>query len=323
MTKLILDFDRLSTPLDLMREQDLSLIACVCDALASPVRLRLLRLLQDPPYHRTIAEFMQELGVPKSTLLHHLNKMEQAHLIYYKYQPSVGGMVRHAYRALQHLDINLYNQPNSHRSPQTYDFQTMPVGHFADFEGSSFAFATETQLYKPSHAVFIPERFDAQLIYTTNGIVTYYFDNAIARKQDVSELTVTMEICAEAPFYDPKYKSDITFWINDRKLTSHTLVGDFGDRKGHLTPAWWPNNSTEYGVLLSLTVNGKGIFVNGVCTSTEMTLDDLDLARGNKIKFAFGNDLSALHPGGFNLFGKKFGDHPQDIVLRLSYTDKA
>ncbi len=39
----------------------------------------------------------------------------------------------------------------------------------------------------------------------------------------------------------------------------------------------------------------------------------------HRIRVRFGIKDNAKHVGGFNLFGKEFGDYKQDIVMGLSY----
>jgi predicted transcriptional regulator len=39
----------------------------------------------------------------------------------------------------------------------------------------------------------------------------------------------------------------------------------------------------------------------------------------HRIDVRFGNKDDAKHIGGFNIFGKEFGDYKQDIVMCLSY----
>ena len=44
-------------------------------------------------------------------------------------------------------------------------------------------------------------------------------------------------------------------------------------------------------------------------------VDDLKLKNHNRLLFSLYNKLDAEFYGGFNLFGKGFGNHEQDIVL--------
>lgn len=47
-----------------------------------------------------------------------------------------------------------------------------------------------------------------------------------------------------------------------------------------------------------------------------MKIADLDLPQTNHIKVRLGVKEDARNRGGPNLFGRKFGNYPQDIVMR-------
>jgi predicted transcriptional regulator len=48
-------------------------------------------------------------------------------------------------------------------------------------------------------------------------------------------------------------------------------------------------------------------------------LKDLAIESGKFIAVRIGVKEDALHVGGLNIFGRHFGNYPQDIVLRLRY----
>ena len=50
-----------------------------------------------------------------------------------------------------------------------------------------------------------------------------------------------------------------------------------------------------------------------------VTIDALALGANNHIAVRIGVKADARHVGGINLFGRKFGNYPQDIVMRLEY----
>ena len=50
-----------------------------------------------------------------------------------------------------------------------------------------------------------------------------------------------------------------------------------------------------------------------------VTLQDLNLHVGTPITVRIGNKPDAEFPGGFNIFGRKFGDYAQDIILSIVY----
>lgn len=306
--------------LDLRNDGDLPKIAALCDALGSETRLKILRHLQSPPYIFTVTQLVKTLNIPTTTLLFHLEKMQKADLINISYKSSTHGTHRLIARKLHGADLRFYYVQQQESKRLDTFIQTIGVGQFNDFIGDSFNFCTADSHYTSlSDNCYLPERFHAQLVYTPNGQITYRFSNQAAKLYTVRKLELTLEICSEAPYFDNNYLSDITFWINDKELATYTCPGDFGDHRGSLNPDWWSLVNTQYGTLLTLTVNEKGVYLNGTKTQSKITLNDLDLAKGNKTEVRFGNKPTAVNIGGFNIFGKQFGDHPQDITLITTY----
>lgn len=305
--------------LNLERKEDFEKIVSLCSALGSEVRLRILEYMQNPPYVKELPEIGSELHIPKSTLVHHLEILENAGLIQIFFKSSAHGAVRLVARNMQSASIRFYYNKADARQNEKSALQTLGVGQYADYEGDLLCFATNTEHHFFIDSNFTQERFSAQLIYTSDGVVTYHFSNAVAKKEEVSEVVFSFEICSEAPYFDNTYQSDITFWINGVETATYTSAGDFGDRRGHLNPNWWPSVNTQYGQLVNLSIRENGVYINGKRTGSCVTLSDLKLAKGNKTTFALGNKVTAEHKGGFNLFGRNFGDYPQDICMRTVY----
>jgi predicted transcriptional regulator len=65
-------------------------------------------------------------------------------------------------------------------------------------------------------------------------------------------------------------------------------------------------------------VSNNGSFVDGVPMST-ISLRDISLKPGQPIPVRIGIKDNATHVGGINLFGSKFGNYPQGIVLRQHF----
>ena len=308
--------------LDLQNDGDIPKIAALCDALGSEARLKILRCLQSPPYIFTVTQLVKTLNIPTTTLLFHLEKMQTADLVNISYKSSTHGTHRLIARKLHGADLRFYYVQQQNVKSVSSFVQTIGVGQFNDFIGTSFNFCTADSHYTSlSDNCYLPERFNAQLVYTPNGQITYRFSNQTAKLYAVKELALTLELCSEAPYFDNNYLSDITFWINGKELTTYTCPGDFGDHRGLLNPDWWSSVNTQYGILLTLTVNEKGVYLNGAKTPSKITLNDLEREKGNKIEVRLGNKPTAVNLGGFNIFGKQFGDHPQDVTLIMTYED--
>lgn len=305
--------------LTIEKDADMPIIAGICSALGNETRLQILKVMQCGRT-RTVPELVKLLKIPKTTLLHHLYKLEEYNLITIQYKSSTSGTARMIARDMRSVKISFYYNQNEIPSQQTSITESVGVGHYADFVGDSFDFATNANYFRMiSESVFMPERTQAQLVSASNGIITYYMNNKVAKYHSVNEIQLSLEICSEAPYFDNDYKSDITFWINNQEIATYTSDGDFGDRKGLLNPEWWPSVNTQYGRLVTVTVNDKGVYLNNQKISSCVKLKDLDLAKGNKIILAIGNKDTATNRGGFNIFGKEFGDYPQDICLKFTY----
>ncbi|UUZ92407.1 hypothetical protein LJK87_44795 [Paenibacillus sp. P25] len=108
--------------------------------------------------------------------------------------------------------------------------------------------------------------------------------------------------------------------MNGTEIGTWTCPGDFGGRKGRLNPAWWPEDSTQFGVLKTWKVDRTKSSIDEVPISG-ITLADLKIPSSDFITFRIGVKSDAVHKGGINLFGKEFGDFEQDIKMTLSYSD--
>jgi predicted transcriptional regulator len=309
--------------LDLRNSGDITKIAIICEALGSETRLNILKKLQNPPYVYTITELIKITDIPCTTLLHHLGILEKAGIIRITYKSSSHGNARLVQRSMRGLNLRFYYSAGSNRKENIkQDIQTMKIGNFVKFSGNDFNFATKDVHYqKLGTNCYVSQRFDALLIYTLNGMITYYFSNIIAKTHTISELSISLELSSEAPYYDNDYLSDITFYINQIEVGTYTSQGDYGDRKGLLNPSWWPSTNSQYGKLVTLKVDENGSYLNGNKIDNDTTIKKFHLEIDNKIEFSFGNKLTSKNIGGFNLFGSRFGDYPQDIILILSYKD--
>ena len=310
--------------LALENDEDLAIIAKICQALGDETRLKILRELQYPPYLKSISQLEKLIKVPKTTLIRHLQKLEDSNVVTMLYRSSSHGTARIFGRDMRNLHVRLYNTPKPIVADYASATQTLRVGQFTDFTGESFGFATTSQVYHFStEDCFTSKRFDAELVYATKGRITYCFSNKVAKYHEIKELSLSLEICSEAPYFDNDYLSDITFWINGKEMSTFTSLGDYGDHRGKLNPEWWPTTSTQYGKLVTLTVRKEGVSINGTPFLSKICLEDLNLGKDNKIVVTIGNKDIAEHQGGFNIFGSSFGDYPQDICLSLKYVEKS
>jgi predicted transcriptional regulator len=200
--------------------------------------------------------------------------------------------------------------------------QRMPIGAYSDFQvtptcGLASSKALIGYLDDPG-SFYEPERVHAQLIWFRSGYVEYRFPNRVPSSATHRALQLTAEVCSEAPLHDPDWPSDIAVWVNDVHLGDWTCPGDFGGTRGRVTPGWWEEKDSQFGVLKRWRVTDTGTTIDGVRLSG-VRLDDLGLRPGEAIRVRVGVRPDAVHVGGINIFGRGFGNYPQDLELRVEY----
>ena len=131
-----------------------------------------------------------------------------------------------------------------------------------------------------------------------------------------------MELSSNAPLYRDDWQSDISVAVNGCALGAWVSPGDYGGRRGRLNPSWWSETSSQFGLLKTWRVDANGSTLDGEPLSG-VRLADLHLSDGDYISLRVGVSKDAEHVGGLNLFGEKFGDYPQGIVMRVGYAPQA
>ena len=286
-------------------------------AISSPVRLEIIKLLYQNNY--SISQIAEALELPQSSTAFHLKLLEAADLIRMEEQPGSHGTMKVCSRKQDYA--NLCFLPRSSQINQVVSIE-MPVGSFVDCS----IFPT-CGLYTPSGVVgmedkeysfYLPERMNAGLLWTSKGYVQYKFPNQLPAGRLPVCLSFAMEICSEAPGYAEDWKSDITLWVNGIECATWRCPGDFGSRRGRLTPPLWPNGSTQYGIWVKWEIRGDGTYINGEQAS-KVRLSDIAIPEKPFVAMTIGNKKNARYEGGFNLFGKTFGDYPKDILMEIEY----
>ncbi len=286
-------------------------------AISSPVRLEIIKLLYQDNY--SISQIAEALELPQSSTAFHLKLLEAADLIRMEEQPGSHGTMKVCSRKQDYA--NHCFLPRSSQINQVVSIE-MPVGSFVDCS----IFPT-CGLYTPSGVVgmedkeysfYLPERMNAGLLWTSKGYVQYKFPNQLPAGRLPVCLSFAMEICSEAPGYAEDWKSDITLWVNGIECATWRCPGDFGSRRGRLTPPLWPNGSTQYGIWVKWEIRGDGTYINGEQAS-KVRLSDIAIPEKPFVAMTIGNKKNARYEGGFNLFGKTFGDYPRDILMEIEY----
>lgn len=316
-------------PIKIIGERDIELnlsnpahhsqIARIGKALSSPVRLNILNLLKNTTL--SIQEIAGILSIPVSSTASHIRCLEEAHLIVTESQPGNHGSMRVCVGSMQTFTLQTFDSvldvaDNTIRVD-------MPVGGYfrcnveptcglADENGAIDTYDSPTSFYSP-------KRIGAQLLWFQQGFIEYRFQNLTNPMLNLQEIAFRMELCSEAPGYQENWPSDITISINDQEIATYCAPGDFGARRGHLTPPSWPNGRTQYGLLKTFSVRNDGGYLDHKLVNPNICIQDLNLNENPYISLTISIKKDAQHIGGINLFGEKYGDYPQGIVMELIY----
>lgn len=292
-------------------------------ALSSKQRMKLLSLVAKQTMN--VNEITAELGLDHSTVSLHIKTLEAAGLILSDRFSTDKGSEKRCWAAFQKITIDTAtNKP----SPQilTKEIRT-PIGLFTRIEAKpECGLASEISLIgnrqNDVESFLLPERINAQIIWFEHaGWVEYMFPYSLTPADELTAIEFSAEICSSVPDYDDDFPSDITLWINEVEAGIWTSPGDFGDHRGLLNPPWWLDVWTQHGMLTTWRVDSSGSYINGIKVMNT-TLADLDIKPGQRVLIRIGVKPDAIHKGGLNIFGSRFGDYPQDLILCYHYQPK-
>lgn len=290
-------------------------LTIVGKALSSELRIQILKLLENCSYN--VNEIAEKLTIPASSAAMHVKVLEEAGLIETELKAAARGSMKVCRKAVSSVYVSLQT-----RKQEKAECISMPVGNFVDYhvEPTCGIVSEEGHIdIEDEPAVFYnPRRTLAKLIWLGDGYLEYRFPNASLKKNKLKALEISAELCSEDHEYNMDRKSDITLWINELEAGTWRSPSDFGGRKGKLNPAWWPGQNTQYGMLKTWRVDGKGSYLDYQRVS-DLTLESFCLEKNDYISIRIGISPDAEEKGGMNLFGNCFGDYEQDIVMKLIF----
>lgn len=290
----------------------------IIKGLASEVRIRILKLLtRDGP--RNVNELSEELDLPQSTVSSNVQILVDAGLVQTRSTKAKKGSQKICSSTFSELLI-AFNDEASPRDSGAIEV-AMPLGLYTSCEIVAPCGLCSSEgvigLLDVPDTFLDPDRMRAGLLWFTHGFVEYQFpNNAKLAGMQPAALEVSMELSSEVPGTSADWPSDISIAINGKEIATWTSPGDFGDKRGTYTPDWWKLQGSQYGKLRTWRVTSEGTF-SGNQKVSDVTLDDIEVNEHRSIRVRISVDDKAEHPGGVNIFGRGFGNHDKDIVLRL------
>jgi predicted transcriptional regulator len=291
----------------------------ILKALSSEWRLKILKLVGSEP--SSVNQIAQILDIPLSTAAMHIKELEDAELIHTTLRPAVRGQQKICDRRFENILLTL---PPLEKMGQKYVEISIPIGSYTSYSVlPTCGMASENGLIgmlDDPISFLEPDRFQAQLLWFRRGFIEYQVPYRFPPNVKLSDLSVLMEVCSEAPTHNENWPSDITLWINGLEIGTWTSPGDYGGTRGALTPSWWVDNDTQWGLLKKWHVNGTGSYIDSLSLS-EVTLADLKIEASPVLNIRLGIKPETTNIGGINLFGQKFGNYPQDLCVRINYEE--
>lgn len=294
-------------------------LAQIARALSSPLRQSILVEISERSMN--VGELAQKLDVPMSTMALAVRTLEEAGLLMSTLQPGVHGSTKICSRKLDTITISLF--PTSMRNdplPLTFN---LPIGSYCFAEGikPTCGLLSETQplgTLDVPRLFYSPQRYEAQLLWFQQGFLEYRFSMEGTVDSQVDWIEVSFEACSEAPMSRADWPSDICVEINHKRLGIWTSPSDCGGRFGQLTPHWWGLANTQFGYLKTWRVDSTGSYLDHERISN-VRISDLSLKGSQYISIRIGIDSTSKNVNGINLFGEKFGDHPQAINVQVGF----
>ena len=291
--------------------------------LASPLRLRIMRhLLKQGPLN--INQIAKAFRQPQSTIASNIQILEETGLIETKISKASKGQQKICYARYSEIVVKI--DPEATNRDKDIIEVEMPLGLYTTSNVSAPCGLCSTEkilgMLDVPELFLDPARVKAALVWFGRGYIEYKFpNNAKVINANVEALEFIMELSSEVPGTNVDWPSDISLWVNGIKIGTWQCPGDYGDQRGILTPLWWKLEGSQYGILTSWRISQHGTHLGDLKLSN-VTLDELQLAEHHSVKLRIGIDDKAGLPGGINIFGRGFGNHDQDIKMRLHLVKK-
>ena len=305
-------------------------IAKVAQALSVKTRRDIIKIISKAPC--CINDIAWKLNIPVSTASFHVKTLVDANILRYTSSNNKRGNEK-----LVSLNIVMFNLLLDRDSTTVFDNVQMisvPIGSYTSYKAEPTC-----GINTPNGVLIIedtpimfssPQRFEAGHIWLKCGYLEYAVPllnysgsrsigtNTLYDKRAIRSVSFRFELCSETAMYDHDCKSNITFSVNGLEACTFLSTGDFGEHRGRLNPDWYPSTDSQYGLMYNIDVRYDGTYLNEKRVS-EITVDDLNLVNNDVLVFRIEVKPDAKHVGGFNLFGKTFGDYPQDIDIAITY----
>lgn len=328
-------------------------VARIVKALSNDYRIAILEMLDDED--ATIQSLMARLKLSKTAVLTHLNSLETAGFISSELVRGSVGNQKLYHKEYDRLIFNFSPYKANEAEEQFYEIG-VEVGNFFDFRVyPPCGLATREhviQKWDDPSVFFHPERIGARLVWGALGFVEYRIPlNVPFEDEGFSRIEIALEASAQGGIIGHRQlrlppgldsgrlsggSSTLAFSLNGIEIARHEVSeysrkgssGGLTGAKGKYTPGWW--KGSNYGELISLSIDGSGTSLNGEKASSvslgqvfspsafaDLAAKSEELRTDDYLSLRVELRSDAPKVGGFTLYGRGFGNFDQDILVRF------
>lgn len=292
----------------------------VIRALSAPMRMEIMKIIYKTP-GVSMNYLAKTLDLTNSAVTMHVRRLCEAGLVEIQTTSGKRGTMKLISPCHDRIVIDMI--PEKETEPRLGYVDDIKIGYFTACSITpTCGLSTPEKLIgalDDIKAFTFPEHFDAGILWFTSGYLEYGLPNHLQPGQQLKELQISFEISSEYPGFNKDYPSDIHFSLNGTPLGVWVSPGDYGDRKGHISPAWWPESLNQYGLLKTLIINEEGTFMDGGQKLSAVTIDKLNIDYNSLLTLRIEVPEDTPNCGGCTLFGEQFGDYNQAIRVKAFY----
>lgn len=292
----------------------------VIRALSAPMRMEIMKIIYRTP-GVSMNYLAKTLDLTNSAVSMHVSRLTEAGLVSIETTSGKRGTMKLVSPCHDRIVIDMV--PEQEPEPRHIYSDDIRIGCFTSCSiAPTCGLSTPEQIIGAMDdvkAFTFPEHFDAGILWFTSGYVEYGLPNHLQPGQRLTRLQISFEISSEYPGFNKDYPSDIHFSLNGIPLGVWVSPGDYGDRRGHVSPAWWPASLNQYGLLKTLIINREGTFMDGGQKLSDVTVDHLCIDYNSLLSFRIEVPENTANCGGCTLFGEQFGDYNQSIRVKAFY----
>jgi len=288
----------------------------VLKVLSNSARYKILALLSQGPMN--ISELSRAVKISQPTVTTYINQLEKAGLVFSRLQKSSTGYNKICQTA--YPGITLFWQDSEKPATETEYEIEMPVGHYAGIDCSAPCYlATQAGIIASSEdfsRFYHPIRMEAEILVMGQGSINYLFPYNIPKIHKILYLELSLEM--NVAFGPPDSFTEVVLMLNHHRLEPVRLMPQKVNENHHHRLSWYPDELSTSGQLCVWRVSESGSTLNS-SPAGKVNLSDLDLHPMQPIEVALETHSSIDPVGGLIIFGKRFGQHNQDIRLTVAY----